>query len=174
MEFRLLHQEAERLIEGRPAASPGDLCSPPASRQHQATGPGPNPCSPKWSASAPDDPEVLAARARVWSEIHRDALALADVDRAIAIDPRNFHALCERGRIALKQHRTDAAVADLLKALELCSNEKLASYEERARVNNVLATSEPAYQKASAAARLMLHCTRPCPLPRLASPLGRG
>jgi len=150
-EFRLLHQEAETLIEGRPAREPWRplfLARVEAARGHTARAES---LLAEVVRQAPDDSEVLAARARVWSEIHRDALALSDVDRAITVDPRNFHALCERGRIALKQDRIDAAVGDLLKALEQCSTEKLASYEERARADNVLAASEPAYRKAIAA-----------------------
>jgi serine/threonine protein kinase len=148
LEFRVLHREAESLIEERPPREPW---LPLLSARAEAARGRTSKAEALLAAAgheAPDDPHVLAARARVWSEIGREAEALADLDRALTIDPTNYHALRERGRIALRQNRIDVGVADMLAALKRCSTETLHSFDERARVDNELAALEPAYREA--------------------------
>ncbi len=151
LEFRVLNREAESLIDGRPAREPWlPLLSArlEAARGHMAKAES---LLAEAGRQAPNDPDVLAARAHVLSEIGRQAEALADLERALALDPRHYQALRERGRIALEQDRIEAGVADMLKALDQRSSEKVSSFDERARVNNQLAASQRAYELAIAA-----------------------
>ena len=100
---------------------------------------------------APDNPDLLAARARVWSEIGRDAEAMADLDRCLDLSPGDFQALSERGRLAIKQGRNVEGVDDISKGLDHRAATELFSFDERVRRMSSPAASVPAYRRAIAA-----------------------
>lgn len=57
----------------------------------------------------------------VYSELGRDSLAIATLDDVISKAPRMTVALLNRGRLNLKTDRTDAAMADFSRVLEIDS-----------------------------------------------------
>lgn len=80
---------------------------------------------------------VLALRETdFWGDIPREeafALASANLDRALAIDPQSAEALATRGQLLWEQYRYDEALASIAQALE--SNPSLASaYFEQSKL----------------------------------------
>ena len=70
---------------------------------------------------APQAPEVPTELARVYLDLHRPAEALAQAGRALALTPREPHALNNRGVVLLAMNQTAAARRDFLAALQLDS-----------------------------------------------------
>ena len=66
---------------------------------------------------APQDPDVATEMARVYLELHRPADALAQAGRALALVPRDAHALNNRGAVLLAMNQTAAARRDFIEAL---------------------------------------------------------
>lgn len=65
---------------------------------------------------------ALLARARMYGEKDRESSrskAIADLDRALQIDPSFVDALLDRGRIAYEQRRYEDAVRDFSRCLEI-------------------------------------------------------
>jgi serine/threonine protein kinase/tetratricopeptide (TPR) repeat protein len=151
LEFRLLNREAEALIEGHPVGEPWIPLFKARVEARRGRMEVAEALLAQAAREAPDNPDLLAARARVWSEIGRDAEALADLDRCLALSPNNFQALSERGRLAIKQGHHVSGVDDILKGLDQRAATELFSFDERARADVELAASEPAYRRAIAA-----------------------
>jgi hypothetical protein len=68
---------------------------------------------------APDNPEIPTELARVELERNRPAEALAQAGRALALTPREPHALNNRGAVLLAMKQTAAARRDFLAALSV-------------------------------------------------------
>ena len=68
---------------------------------------------------APQDAEVQAELARVELELGRPAEALSHAGRALALTPREPHALNNRGAVLLAMKQSDAARRDFLAALRI-------------------------------------------------------
>jgi Flp pilus assembly protein TadD len=68
---------------------------------------------------APQAPEVPTEFARVYLDLHRPADALAQAGRALALTPREPHALNNRGVVLLAMNQTAAARRDFLAALQV-------------------------------------------------------
>jgi tetratricopeptide (TPR) repeat protein len=66
---------------------------------------------------APQDPDAATEMARVYLELHRPADALAQAGRALALAPRDAHALNNRGAVLLAMNQTAAARRDFIEAL---------------------------------------------------------
>jgi len=67
---------------------------------------------------APDDPGIPTELARVNLELNRPSAALAEAGRALALTPREAHALNNRGAVLLAMNQTPAARRDFLSALD--------------------------------------------------------
>jgi serine/threonine protein kinase/tetratricopeptide (TPR) repeat protein len=151
MDFRLLNREAEKLIEDRPTREPWIPLLSARAEAGRGRVAEAKVLLAEAAREGQDDPDLFAARARIWSELGMESEAMADVDRALALDPKNFEALCERGRIAIKGGRVDAGVNDLLRALDPDPAAMRGASEEMERAGMELAASDPAFQKAIAA-----------------------
>src|SRR5687767_8069004 len=67
----------------------------------------------------PDDPELHALRALCLGALDRDDEALAEADRAIAIDSRGSFGHLVRADLLLDRNRLDDALASARRAVEL-------------------------------------------------------
>ena len=70
-------------------------------------------------AKAPNSPVAYSNRALGYMTIHKDDLAVADLNKALAIYPNFYNALVNRGRIEYARGQYDAALADLGTAAKL-------------------------------------------------------
>ena len=70
---------------------------------------------------APEDSVIPSELTRVYLELHRPAEALAQAGRALALSPREPHALSNRGVVLLAMGQTAAARRDFLAALNIDS-----------------------------------------------------
>jgi hypothetical protein len=68
---------------------------------------------------APQNADVATELARVYLELRRPAEALAQAGRALALTPREPHALNNRGAVLLAMNQTAAARRDFLEALRI-------------------------------------------------------
>ena len=66
-----------------------------------------------------DDPEYLELSAQVLSLEHNEAEALADIDRAIQMDPKQASYFVTRGRLFQKSHDQVHAIESFLQAAQL-------------------------------------------------------
>jgi tetratricopeptide (TPR) repeat protein len=71
----------------------------------------------------PDDPQVLALAARQAQHLGRSAEARDLADRALAVDAETFDALLVRARLHNLAGRTEAALADLERAVRVNPND---------------------------------------------------
>src|SRR2546423_4220348 len=65
---------------------------------------------------------ALTARALAYEKTGRNDLAMADLERAIARDPKNPHAWVDRGNLFLADGQFDRALADFDHAVAIRSN----------------------------------------------------
>jgi len=70
-------------------------------------------------AANPNDPDIPGELARIDLELNRPADALAQAGRALALAPRDPHALNNRGAVLLALNQTAAARGDFLAALRI-------------------------------------------------------
>lgn len=66
----------------------------------------------KAASAFPNDPSVQATLAEAEHDANNYPAALAAADRALAVDPRNIHALIYKGRVLVELAKTDRAKAD--------------------------------------------------------------
>jgi tetratricopeptide (TPR) repeat protein len=64
-------------------------------------------------------PELFIMRSEVHQRMHAFEPALADLDQAAALGPRNYEAVRDRGRVLAKLRRYDEALKDLNRAIAL-------------------------------------------------------
>ncbi len=107
------------------------------------------------SKVAPTDANPIVLGARTYVEQKAVALALAEFDRAIAVDPKSLDALIGRARIATDQHDVKTAIATYEKigALQTTPEDKAAVLDEEARVyagEKMDAEADAAYKNAIA------------------------
>jgi hypothetical protein len=68
---------------------------------------------------APQDPDIATEMARIYLELDRPGEALAQSGRALALTPREPHALNNRGAVLLAMSQTAAARRDFVAALQI-------------------------------------------------------
>jgi tetratricopeptide (TPR) repeat protein len=68
---------------------------------------------------APQDAEVATELARVFLELRRPGEALSEAGRALALTPREPHALSNRGAVLLAMNQREAARRDFMAALRI-------------------------------------------------------
>ena len=71
---------------------------------------------------AADRSDVLAYRASAWRYLLDNKQALADADAALALDPKNPHALLERGIIRRLSGDPEGARADWMRVVALAGD----------------------------------------------------
>lgn len=95
----------------------------------------------------------LVGRARVYQRTFQDELAMADVTRALEIDPRNYLANLIRGTLNLDARNFPGAIDDLTAAVEADEN-KAAPYAHRAEAYAEIGQIKRAVADANEAVRL--------------------
>ncbi len=80
--------------------------------------------------TAPDRDDILALRATALRKTNQPAAALADADRAIAINPKNIDALLERGTLRQMAGDTGGAMEDWNTVKTLAPNSTAAQTAE--------------------------------------------